>query len=222
MTAGCTSPGSGSVVWTDLSDKVPGVPGERWITRIECSHFAEGTAYLTIDRHRNDDLKPYLFKTTDYGTTWKSLANNLPPEAPVHVIRESSKNKELLFAGTENGLFISQDGGQKWQHFTNGLPPAVIVHDLVIHPRDRELVIGTHARSIYIVDIVPLEEMNEKAVAAAAHLFDIKPATAFQPKPRDTPSAPAGVMRQYLADNPPFGATIYYHLKDSVAEPPVA
>jgi photosystem II stability/assembly factor-like uncharacterized protein len=208
--------------WTDLSDKIPDVPADRWITRVECSHFDEGTAYLTVDRHRNDDLKPYVFKTTDFGATWKPLANNLPQEGPVHVIRESSKNKDLLFAGTENGLFISQDGGRKWQHFTNGLPPAVIVHDLVIHPRDRELVIGTHARSIYVMDIAPLEEMTEKVRADDAHLFDVKPATAFRVATRENMAAPQTVPRHLIAENPPFGAAIYYHLaKPAVEEPTV-
>jgi photosystem II stability/assembly factor-like uncharacterized protein len=211
---------NGGQDWTDLSERVPGVPPERWITRVECSHFDDATAYLTIDRHRNDDLKPYVFKTTDYGATWKSLANNLPAEAPVHVIRESSKNKDLLFAGTENGLFISQDGGRSWEHFTNGLPPAVIVHDLVIHPRDRELVIGTHARSIYVMDVAPLEEMSEKVRGGDAYLFDVKPAVAYRLKPRENPSAPAGVTRQFFAENPPFGATIYYHLTKPAADEP--
>jgi photosystem II stability/assembly factor-like uncharacterized protein len=206
--------------WIDLSEKIPDLPQERWITRVECANFDEGTAYVTIDRHRNDDLKPYIFKTTDYGVTWKPLANNLPPEAPVHVIRESSKNKNLLFAGTENGLFISQDGGQKWQHFTNGLPPAVIVHDLVIHPRDRELVIGTHARSVYVMDIAPLEEMTDKVMASDVYLFTVKPATTVMVKTRDEMTASNGVTRHYTALNPEFGAAIYYYLKTAVTAPP--
>jgi photosystem II stability/assembly factor-like uncharacterized protein len=206
--------------WTDLSNNVPDMPQKRWITRVECSHFDEGTAYLTIDRHRNDDLKPYVFKTTDHGATWKPLANNLPAESPVHVIRESSTNKVLLFAGTENGLYISQDGGQKWQHFTNGLPPGVIVHDLLIHPRDRELVIGTHARSVYVMDIAPLEQLDEKAAASDVFLFDVRPATAFQAKTRENTSGPAGVTKQVLADNPPYGAMIYYRLKNVAGEAP--
>ena len=89
----------------------------------------------------------------------------------------------------------------------------MIVHDLVIHPRDRELVIGTHARSIYVMDIAPLEEMTTKVAASDVYLFDVKPATAFMSRPRDTPAAPAGVMRNLHAPNPPFGATIYYQLK---------
>src|SRR5262249_43014530 len=142
------------------------------------SHFAEGTAYLTIDRHRNDDQKPYLFKTTDFGQTWQSLAAGLPQHVAVHVVRESSRNKDLLFAGTEFGLYTSLDGGRRWHHLKNGLPPGVTVHDLVIHPRDRELVLGTHGRSIYVMDIAPLEEVTPKVLAGDLHLFDVRPVTA--------------------------------------------
>src|SRR5262249_46126279 len=150
--------------WTDLSDKIPGVPPDRWITRVECSYHAEGTAYLTLTRYRNDDLKPYVFKTTDFGATWKSLTNNLPPEGPVHVIRESAGNKDLLFVGTEFGLFTSVDGGARWHRLRGGLP-TVAVHDLVIHPRDRDLVIGTHGRSVYVMNIAPLEALTPKVLA---------------------------------------------------------
>src|SRR5262249_1656987 len=163
-----------------LTEKVPGVPPERWITRVECSHFAEGTAYLTIDRHRNDDLKTYVFKTTDYGASWASLLGNLPREAPAHVIREPSRNKDLPFLGTENGLFTSLDGGRRWFHLKNGIPPAVPVNDLVIHPRDRELVVGTHGRSVYVMDVAPLEELTAAVLKQDTHLCVVKPATAFK------------------------------------------
>src|SRR5262249_34523655 len=133
--------------WNDVSDRVPGVPPNRWITRIEASHFAEGTAYLAIDRHRNDDRRPYVFRTIDYGASWQNITKDLPADGPVLVIREDPRNKDLLFAGTEFGLFVSLDAGSSWQRFKAGLP-AVAVHDLVIHPRDRDLVIGTHGRSI--------------------------------------------------------------------------
>ena len=102
--------------WTDVSDKIPGVPKARAIPKIECSHFDAGTAFVAVDRHRNDDFKPYIFMTTDYGETWKPLASNLPPGAVVGVVRQSSKEKDLLFAGTELGLYVSFDGGAKWHH----------------------------------------------------------------------------------------------------------
>src|SRR5262249_11938888 len=139
--------------WTDLSKNIPDVPSDRWISRVECSHFDDATAYVSIDRHRNDDRRPYLCKTTDHGATWVSIASNLPSEGPVRVIREDLRNKQLLFAGTEFGLFVSLNGGASWHRLNNGLP-TVAVHDLVIHPRDRELVMATHGRGIFALDIV--------------------------------------------------------------------
>lgn len=138
--------------WTDLSKNIPNVPDARWINRIEPSRYAEGTAYLAIDRHRNDDQAPYLFRTTDYGATWQSLVNNLPANGSVHVIREDPRNKDLLYVGTEFALFASLDSGASWHRLRNGLP-TIPIHDLFIHPRDRELVIGTHGRSIYVMDV---------------------------------------------------------------------
>src|SRR5262249_55666228 len=163
----------GGKTWVELTRNIPGVPEQRWIARVECSHFEDGTAYLAIDRHRQDDRRPYLFRTADYGKTWEPLAANLPADAPVYVVRESSRNRDLLFVGTETGLHVSLDGGKRWQRLGRGLP-TVPVHDLVIHPRDRELVIGTHGRSIYVVDIAPLEELTPKVRAAAAHLFEVR------------------------------------------------
>src|SRR5262249_39660630 len=159
-------------------EKIPGIARDRWITRIECSHIDEATAFVTIDRHRHDDLRPYVFKTSDFGATWKPIAANLPPDEPVHVIRQSSRNRQLLFAGTEPGLYVSLDGGEEWHRY-RGLP-TVPVFDLVIHPRDRELVVGTHGRSIWIIDIAPLEELSTSVRKSDAHLFAIKPAFAIE------------------------------------------
>jgi hypothetical protein len=192
--------------WTDVSDRVPGVPRERHVSRVVASYFAEGTAYLALDRHRNDDPRPYLFRTTDYGATWRPLANNLPEEGPIHVVRESSRNPDLLLAGTEFGLFVSLDGGADWQTYA-GLP-TVAVHDLVIHPRDRELVIGTHGRGIYVMDVAPLEQLTEKVLAAPAALLDVTPARLYQY--RGTHGLRGAKV--FTAPNPPFGAPVYYHL----------
>ncbi len=142
---------NGGSQWRDLSETIPALPQQRWISRVECSRFDERTVYLAIDRHRNDDFAPYLFRSTDAGRRWTSLAANLPPTGPVHVIREDPVNRDLLYVGTEFGLFISLDGGKHWQKQTH--LPTVPVHDLVVHPRDRELVIGTHGRGIYIMDV---------------------------------------------------------------------
>jgi photosystem II stability/assembly factor-like uncharacterized protein len=200
--------------WADLSDKVPGLPPERWVNRIECSAFDDDTAYLAIDRHRQEDLKAHLFRTTDFGATWQPLGEGLPAGAVVHVVRESSKNRDLLFAGTENGLFVSLDGGKGWSRMTNGLPPAVPVYDLVIHPRDRELVVGTHGRSIYVVDVGPLEELTAEARSRAAYLCQPRPATPFWPKEVEKPA-----NKTYVAPNPAYGAALYYHLAKAAEGP---
>lgn len=203
----------GGQSWLDLSDKIP-LPAERWITRLEASRFAEGTAYLTIDRHRNDDRAPYVFKTTDHGNTWKPLTSNLPPGGPIHVIREDPRNKNLLYVGTEFGLFLSGDGGRSWHKQAH--LPTVPVHDLVVHPRDRELVIGTHGRSIYIMDVSPLQEASATVMEQPLHLFDIKPATAFRQR-----SLRSLGSKNFAGDNPPYGAPLYYHIKEELRTAPI-
>jgi photosystem II stability/assembly factor-like uncharacterized protein len=204
---------NGGKDWSEVTGNIPQLQKDGgWITRVECSHHGEGTAYVSIDRHRDDDMTPYIFKTTDYGATWQAVAGDLPKEGNVHVVRESSKNPNLLFAGTEFGVYGTLDGGKHWYHMKNGLPPAVLVHDLLIHPRERELVVGTHGRSLYIIDIAPLEEMTEKTLAADAHLCTVRPAVAFQPKGE-------GKADGFIAPNPPYGAVVYYHLKQTAREP---
>jgi photosystem II stability/assembly factor-like uncharacterized protein len=207
---------SGGATWTELSDRILGLPPERWISRIECSPFDVGTAYVTIDRHRNDDFAPYVFRTRDHGATWEPLANDLPPTGPVHVVRASSRQKGLLFAGTELGLFVSPDDGGHWQRLHRGLP-TVPVHDLVIHPRDRDLVIATHGRSLYVLDIGPLEELTSEVMGTDAYLFEVKPATAFTYHG----SHGAWGQKRFVGSNPPYGATIAYYLRAQVERPPV-
>lgn len=199
--------------WTELSANVPGVPADRCISCLECSHFAPGTAYLAIDRHRDDDRAPYLFKTIDFGKTWQPLARTLPAGGPVLVVREDSRNPDLLFCGTEYGLYASLDGGTTWQRMHNGLP-TVAVHDLRIHPRDRELVVATHGRGLYVMDIAPLEELTPKLLAGLGHLFAVKPAQAFRYRPGGAPGS-----YPFAAPNPPFGAVIHYYLPKAQAGP---
>jgi photosystem II stability/assembly factor-like uncharacterized protein len=200
----------GGRTWSDVGSRIPDLPPERWITRIECSPFAEGTAFVAIDRHRNDDRAPYLFKTEDYGKTWKALAKNLPPGSPIHVVRTNDRNRDLLFVGTEHGLFVSLDGGARWQPLGKGLP-TIAVHDLAIHPRDRELVIATHGLSIYILDISPLEQLSPKVLESPGQLFEVKPV----PQYRLHGARGFGAGKNYLAPNPEYGASIWYYLKEA-------
>jgi hypothetical protein len=193
---------------------MPGIPKEGCVSRVEPSNHDAGTCYVSIARYRNDDRKPYIFKTTDFGKTWTNISSNLPEGGSVHVVIESSRNKYLLFCGTEFGLFASLDGGNSWNAMKGGLP-TVAVHDLVIHPRDRDLVIGTHGRSIFVMDdISPLEQMAPAVLAKPAHLFDVRSAVAFKPK---STSATPPKSNEFVGKNPPYGAIIRYHLKSAPA-----
>ncbi len=195
--------------WIDVG-AIPDVEAMRHVTRIEPSPFDAGTAYLAFDRHRQDDFAPHLFKTTDYGRTWRRLDKGLPRSGPIHVVRADPRNRDLLYVGTEHALFLSFDGGESWQRFRHGLP-TVPIHDLVVHGRDRELVIGTHGRSAYVLDVAPLQELTAKVLAASAHLCDVVP-TAL-PKGAARPALPSA----FAAPNPPAGAAIYYVLKEKPA-----
>jgi photosystem II stability/assembly factor-like uncharacterized protein len=204
--------GGGS--WTDVSE-MAGMPKDRCISRVEPSHFDDGTCYVSITRYRNDDRKPYVFKTMDFGETWQNVTSNLPEDGSVHVVIESARNKNLLFCGTEFGLFATLDGGKSWQQMKAGLP-TVAVHDLVIHPRDRDLVIGTHGRSIFVIDnIGQLEQLTPEVLSKPGHLFEVRAAAAFKAKT----SSPAPKSNEFVGQNPPYGAIIRYHLKAAPAGP---
>ncbi|MHA7101100.1 VPS10 domain-containing protein [Roseivirga pacifica] len=159
--------------WTNLNANIPNNP-RYWVTRIEASSHFPGTAYLTYNGMRRDDFTAYAYKTTDYGKTWTSIANNLPNEG-VNVIREDFKNPNLLFAGTELGTYASIDAGKTWTKFMTGMPtnPA---YDMVIHPRENELVVATHGRGIFIADISPLQNLTTSTLNAPLTVSDVTPA----------------------------------------------
>ncbi len=202
--------------WTNLSMKVPVLAeksGELYhISKIEPSRFDAGTAYLAVDGHRLDDLKPYLYVTRDYGQTWSSIVSNLPVNGNVNVVREDPKNKDLLFVGTEYGVYVSIDGGREWRQFMSGLP-TVRVDDLLIHPCDNDLIVGTHGRGIYILDdITALQQLTRsKVLDTESFLFDVRPATQWLSDVRL--SRYSGGSKLYRAANPAPGTAISYYLK---------
>ncbi len=202
----------GGVNWTNVFANIKGAPqGYVHISRVEPSHFEAGTCYVTIDNHRNDDWKPYVFVTKDYGATWSSIANNLPAFGNVNVIREDAKNKDLLFVGTELGVHVSLSGGKEWKPFMTGLP-MVRVDDLMIHPRDNDVIVGTHGRGIYICDdISALQQLNDKTMAADVHLFEVRPGTNWLTEV--TLSRYTGGQKMYRGTNAPQGTAISYYLK---------
>jgi hypothetical protein len=197
--------------WTNVADKVPGVPKETHVSRVEPSHYDPGTCYVTFDGHRTDDHKPYIFKTTDFGDTWSSLASNLP-DGNLNVIREDPRNRNLLYLGTEYAFYVSLDGGKEWKRFMNGLP-SVRIDDILVHPRDNDLILGTHGRSIYIMDdITPLQQMTEATITGDEPIvFDIRPGVAWITDIQK--SILAEGAKFFRAQNPAQGTAISYWLK---------
>lgn len=160
--------------WTKIGHGLP----KKWISRVVASQYEEGTVFVSFTGYRDDDFEKYLYMSEDYGKTWKSIAGNLP-SAPINVIREDPKSKEILYVGAEPGVYVSIDRGKKWFSLCNNLPTTP-VHDIIVHPRDNELVIGTHGRSVYILKVDTIQKfVNEKIYEKDLHLFEVEPASIF-------------------------------------------
>ena len=200
----------GGATWANVRANVPGVPKGTWVSRVEASRTAEGAAYLTFDGHRSDDFKPYVFVTKDFGKTWTSLASGIPDGQPVYVIREDPKNANLLFLGTEFGVFFSMDAGKQWTSLKLNMP-TVAFHDLLIHPRDNDLIAATHGRGIWILDdISALQQATPPVLAGDAQLFTARPATRWLRIERG--GYGRGDM-YFKGENPPTGGLVHYYTK---------
>ena len=197
----------GGTNWTDLTEYFPGLDGKRWVSRIIASRFDEDRAYAAFDGHRNDDFAPHVYMASDGGEHWVSIAANLPDDAPVRVIREDVKNPDLLFLGTEFAAYVSFDRGESWMRLMNGMP-TVAVADLVVHPREGDLIAGTHGRSAFVMDISPLQELTPEVAEKDLHLFSVEDAVPFRYRVY-TDDQFLGEKR-WVAENPPYGATISY------------
>ena len=203
----------GGKTWTNVVGKIPGVRKGAYVSRVVASPHEEGTAYVTFDNHRGDDYSVYIYTTRNYGDAWTRITNGIPEEAgTVHVIREDARNRNLLFAGTEFGLFVSFDRGAKWERMKNGLP-TVPVDDIQIHPREHDLILATHGRSLLIMDdITPLEEMSDSVLSSELHLFDMRAGTSWH---LANTKGFTGAQ-EFLAPNPPYGVVIDYFLKSKL------
>jgi photosystem II stability/assembly factor-like uncharacterized protein len=205
----------GGESWTLVSDKLttgrtPRVPAGTWVPHIEASAHDAGTAYVVFDDHRRANWTTYIFVTDDYGESWKSLAGpNI--DGFVHVIEEDREDKNLLFVGTEFGLFVSFNGGESWMKWTEGVP-TVPVRALVIHPREQDLVIGTHGRAAFILDdIRPLRGLNDETAKKPLHLFSIADATQYRVGMFAKGYLTPGNM-EFQGENRAYGALITYSL----------
>lgn len=189
--------------WKNVTANVPGLPEWGTVVAIEPGHFDAGTAYLVVDAHRLDDTHPYLWKTTDYGATWKRLTAKLPADVYLHAVREDPLRRGTLFLGTERGVDYSLDDGATWRRLKLNLP-TVAVHDLVL--KDSSVVLATHGRSMWILDDrQPLYEISPEVLGQDVHLFAAPDATRWLYR-----NSHRG---DWSADNPQPGARIYYWLK---------
>jgi photosystem II stability/assembly factor-like uncharacterized protein len=192
--------------WSNITPK--DLPEWSRISQIEASPHNAGTAYVAVDRHQSDDLKPYVYKTTDYGQSWTKLTNGIPEGSFVRAVREDPKKRGLLYAATENGVYVSFNDGAEWKSLKLNLP-ATPVHDLVV--KDNDLVIATHGRAFWILDdISPLRQFTDDV--AKKDLYVYAPAAGYRIQAGEAgehhPSKRTG-------QNPPAGAVIYYYVKDA-------
>jgi photosystem II stability/assembly factor-like uncharacterized protein len=203
--------------WTRVDTTLPAATfKEGFVSKIEPSRVAAGTAYVAYDLHYHDDFRPYLFKTTDFGKTWTSITSDLPQWGSTYVIREDPHNARVLYVGTESGLFVSIDAGAHWVRWKSTMPYTA-VRSLVVHPRDRELIVGTFGLSMWIGDVGPIEQL-ESALKEKAFLFAIKPTTAYNVRyTYGTSVEEINGDLFFRAQNPPYGATIWYYLKDATS-----
>jgi hypothetical protein len=203
----------GGNTWTEVGKNIPGGTKEFHISGLEASWHDAGTAYASLDGHWLGDLKPYVFKTTDYGQTWKPVSGNLP-NGNVNSIRQDPKNPNLLYAAAEFGFFISLDDGGSWHQFMPGLPKGRI-DEIVVHPRDNDLVLAHHGRGIWIMDdITALQALTPEMMKATATLFKPRDAVMWKPDRMNQTEVPGG--KWWEGTVAPRGTAIAYYLPSAV------
>lgn len=198
--------------WVNLTAHFQSVPKNTWAASLAASRHAAGTVYAAFDGHQADDYTNYLFRSTDFGETWTSIVGDLPSERTIHAVLEDTRSPQLLYLGTEFGLYVTVDGGTHWMALGNGMP-TVPVNDLVIQPHDNDLVLATHGRGIWIIDQVSaLQELTPAVRATPVHIFSVAPATMTR---MSSTKAHAGDMI-FRGENPPNGALIDLWARDGV------
>jgi len=206
----------GGKTWRKI-DRFSGVPSMTYVSDLLASQHDVHTVYATFDAHKDGDFKPYVLKSSDMGKTWKSISGNLPVRGTVYTIVEDHVKSNLLFVGTEFGIFFTVDGGVKWTQLKGGLP-IIAVRDLTIQKRENDLVAATFGRGFYILDdYTPLRQVNQANLNKVADLFPVKKTWMYM---QDAPLGLTGKSFQgdayFLAPNPPFGAIFTYYLKDDI------
>ncbi len=195
--------------WKNSAQNIPDLASGNWVSFVEPGHFSENTMYACFDNHRQGDMNTYVYRTEDLGKSWHRL-NTSSVEGYALSIREDLENENLLFLGTEFGLYISLDRGETWNRFTNNMPK-VAVRDMVIHPRDHALVMGTHGRGVIIIDdISALRQINDDILSKPVHFFNTQPTVLRDPGAGGSWFGGAG---NYVGSNPNTNAQIVYYLQ---------
>jgi len=195
--------------WSNVTANLTGVPANTWVYQIEASTHDAGTAYAVFDGHTQNDMNPYVLKTTDYGQTWTSLVTD-DIYGFARTIQEDFENPDLLFLGTEFGLFVTIDGGKNWSKFTNNMP-AVAIHRIEMQKATSDLVMGTHGRGVIIIDDVsPLRQVSQEVLSKNVHFFDTKPTVIVEES--GFSSGNYGAI-EFVGPNPSRDAKIVYYLK---------
>ena len=210
---------NGGKTWRKIeAGSLPGVPKTAYVNDIKADLFDAGTAYIALDNHKYGDFQPYLLKTTNRGKTWRSIRGNLPDRTLVWRIVQDHVEPELLFAGTEFGIYFSANGGEVWTKLTGGVP-VISFRDLAIQRRENDLVGASFGRSFYVLDdYTALREVSEDQMEEEATLFPIRKAWWYIPRPHLSFSAGKGSQGagHFVAPNPPFGAVFTYYLKEAI------
>jgi hypothetical protein len=198
----------GGATWDDQQARFPGLPAGAWFAGVEPSRHADGTAYVTVDNHRSNDFRNYVYATADYGKTWTSISSDLPAERVARTVREDPRNPNLLYLATEFGVFISPTRGGTWIPLRANMP-VMPFNDIAIHARDNALVLASHARGLWILDgLSALQELTPAVMASASHLFSVGPALQM----RSTNLRPHTGDMIFRGENPANGALIDYWL----------
>ncbi len=197
--------------WTNLTGRFPGLPRFAAVSRVAPSAHSEGTVYATFDNHRENDNKPYVYASTDFGGSWRAITAGIPDGQAVRTITEDLKNPNVLYIGTEFGLFVSLDKGARWTRVRANLP-TVPIAEITMHPRDNDMILATHGRSVWILDDAAVFQQAATALASNAFLFDIRPATSYNPG-SFRPSFGSPGDRRFWGRNPEQGAAISYALR---------
>jgi len=204
---------NGGQSWTDVTRNMPGFPESGYVSEVVPSRIDAGTVYVTVDNHLNNDYDTYMWASTDYGATFRSIRGNLRNEN-VRTLTEDPKNADVLYIGTETGLFVSLDRGASWRRLRSNLP-TVRVDEITIHPRDNAMIVATHGRALWILDhLEPIQQYAAAQRAQNATLFDIP--TALQWKSKDDRNDEFWGHQFFAGENPPFDAVVQFHLKQPV------